>query len=96
MNGDEGPRDGEVLTILLYASDRTTRQNVRLALGRKVAPRPAAGTRTRGGNPGRCASPRWTLAASTWRSWMARRCPVGWGCAANSRTRFCAVRRSWC
>jgi DNA-binding response OmpR family regulator len=37
MNGDEGPRDGEVLTILLYASDRTTRQNVRLALGRKVA-----------------------------------------------------------
>ena len=37
MNGDEGPRDGEVLTILLYASDRTTRQNVRLTLGRKVA-----------------------------------------------------------
>ncbi len=38
MNGDEGPRGAEVLTILLYASDRTTRQNVRLALGRKVAP----------------------------------------------------------
>jgi DNA-binding response OmpR family regulator len=38
MNGDERPRDAEVLTILLYASDRTTRQNVRLALGRKVAP----------------------------------------------------------
>ena len=38
MNGDEGSRDAEVLTILLYASDRTTRQNVRLALGRKVAP----------------------------------------------------------
>ena len=37
MNGDEGPRDGEVLTILLYASDRTTRQNVRLTMGRKVA-----------------------------------------------------------
>ena len=37
MNGDEVPRDAEVLTILLYASDRTTRQNVRLALGRKVA-----------------------------------------------------------
>lgn len=37
MNGDEGPRDREVLTILLYASDRTTRQNIRLALGRKVA-----------------------------------------------------------
>jgi DNA-binding response OmpR family regulator len=37
MNGDEAPRDAEVLTILLYASDRTTRQNVRLALGRKVA-----------------------------------------------------------
>jgi DNA-binding response OmpR family regulator len=38
MNGDEDSRDAEVLTILLYASDRTTRQNVRLALGRKVAP----------------------------------------------------------
>ena len=38
MNGDEGPRGAEDLTILLYASDRTTRQNVRLALGRKVAP----------------------------------------------------------
>src|SRR5215211_3575638 len=37
MNGNEGLRDGEVLTILLYASDRTTRENVRLALGRKVA-----------------------------------------------------------
>ena len=37
MNGDEGPRDREVLTILVYASDRTTRQNIRLALGRKVA-----------------------------------------------------------
>jgi DNA-binding response OmpR family regulator len=38
MNGDEESRDAEVLTILLYASDRTARQNVRLALGRKVAP----------------------------------------------------------
>src|SRR4029453_11049196 len=37
MNRDETPRDEEVLTILLYASDRTTRQNVRLTLGRKVA-----------------------------------------------------------
>jgi DNA-binding response OmpR family regulator len=37
MNRDEDPRDDEVLTILLYASDRTTRQEVRLALGRKVA-----------------------------------------------------------
>jgi DNA-binding response OmpR family regulator len=37
MNRDEDPRDDEVLTILLYASDRTTRQDVRLALGRKVA-----------------------------------------------------------
>jgi DNA-binding response OmpR family regulator len=37
MNRDENPRDDEVLTILLYASDRTTRQNVRLTLGRKVA-----------------------------------------------------------
>jgi DNA-binding response OmpR family regulator len=38
MNQAEDSRDNEVLTILLYASDRTTRQNVRLALGRKVAP----------------------------------------------------------
>jgi DNA-binding response OmpR family regulator len=37
MSGDEGPRDAEVLTILLYASDRTTRHNVRLTLGRRVA-----------------------------------------------------------
>jgi DNA-binding response OmpR family regulator len=37
MNRDERPRDDEALTILLYASDRMTRQNVRLALGRKVA-----------------------------------------------------------
>ena len=37
MNHDEHPQDDEALTILLYASDRTTRQNVRLALGRKVA-----------------------------------------------------------
>jgi DNA-binding response OmpR family regulator len=37
MNRDEDLADDEVLTILLYASDRTTRQNVRLALGRKVA-----------------------------------------------------------
>ena len=37
MNRDENPRDDEVLRILLYASDRTTRQNVRLTLGRKVA-----------------------------------------------------------
>jgi DNA-binding response OmpR family regulator len=38
MNHSEDSRDDEVLTILLYASDRTTRQNIRLALGRKVAP----------------------------------------------------------
>src|SRR4029450_272273 len=37
MTRDESSRDDEILTILLYASDRTTRQNVRLALGRKVA-----------------------------------------------------------
>jgi DNA-binding response OmpR family regulator len=37
MNRDESSGDDEVLTILLYASNRTTRQNVRLALGRKVA-----------------------------------------------------------
>ena len=37
MSSDEEPRSDEVLTILLYASDRTTRENVRLALGRKVA-----------------------------------------------------------
>ena len=38
MNSDEGPPDEEVLTILLYASDRTTRDSVRLALGPKIAP----------------------------------------------------------
>jgi DNA-binding response OmpR family regulator len=38
MNQAEDSRDNEVLTILLYASDRTARQNVRLAVGRKVAP----------------------------------------------------------
>ena len=38
MNGDEGPRDREVLTILLYASDRTTRQNIRLAWGARWQP----------------------------------------------------------
>jgi DNA-binding response OmpR family regulator len=37
MNRADDSRDDEVLTILLYASDRTTRQNIRLALGRKVA-----------------------------------------------------------
>jgi DNA-binding response OmpR family regulator len=37
MNRDENLGADEVLTILLYASDRMTRQNVRLALGRKVA-----------------------------------------------------------
>jgi DNA-binding response OmpR family regulator len=37
MSRDEGLAAEEVLTILLYASDRTTRQDVRLALGRKVA-----------------------------------------------------------
>ena len=37
MSSDERPRDEELLTILLYASDRTARENVRLTLGRKVA-----------------------------------------------------------
>ena len=37
MSSDERPRDEELLTILLYASDRTMRENVRLTLGRKVA-----------------------------------------------------------
>ena len=37
MNRDENLGADEVLTILLYASDRMTRQNIRLALGRKVA-----------------------------------------------------------
>ena len=37
MNREEDLAAEEVLTILLYASDRTTRQQVRLALGRKVA-----------------------------------------------------------
>ena len=31
------PPSAEVATILLYASDRLTRENIRLALGRKVA-----------------------------------------------------------
>jgi DNA-binding response OmpR family regulator len=37
MSSDEKPRDEELLTILLYASDRATRENLRLTLGRKVA-----------------------------------------------------------
>jgi DNA-binding response OmpR family regulator len=37
MTESEERADEQVLTILLYASDRTTRTDVRLALGRKVA-----------------------------------------------------------
>jgi DNA-binding response OmpR family regulator len=37
MAGDKEPRDEEVLTILSYSSNRATRDDVRLALGRKVA-----------------------------------------------------------
>jgi DNA-binding response OmpR family regulator len=37
MTDSEERADEQVLTILLYASDRTTRTDVRLALGRKVA-----------------------------------------------------------
>ena len=37
MTGSEERADEQVLTILLYASDRKTRTDVRLALGRKVA-----------------------------------------------------------
>lgn len=37
MAGDQEPRDDEVLTILSYSSNRATREDVRLALGRKVA-----------------------------------------------------------
>jgi DNA-binding response OmpR family regulator len=37
MTGTEERADEQVLTILLYASDRKTRTDVRLALGRKVA-----------------------------------------------------------
>jgi DNA-binding response OmpR family regulator len=37
MSSDEKPRDEELLTILLYASDRAMRENVGLTLGRKVA-----------------------------------------------------------
>src|SRR6476620_10902415 len=37
MAGEQEPRDEEVLTILLYSSNRATREDVRLALGRKVA-----------------------------------------------------------
>lgn len=36
MSSAEAPRS-ESLTILLYASDRNTRENVRLVLGRRVA-----------------------------------------------------------
>jgi DNA-binding response OmpR family regulator len=37
MSSAEGSAQVEPLTILLYASDRTTRENVRFVLGRKVA-----------------------------------------------------------
>ena len=37
MADDKEPRDEEVLTILSYSSNRATREDVRLALGRKVA-----------------------------------------------------------
>jgi DNA-binding response OmpR family regulator len=37
MAGDMEPRDEEVLTILSYSSNRAAREDVRLALGRKVA-----------------------------------------------------------
>ncbi len=37
MSSEEAPRPEEVLTILLYSSNRGTRTDVRLALGRKVA-----------------------------------------------------------
>jgi DNA-binding response OmpR family regulator len=34
---DQAPRSEDVLTILLYASNRATRDQVRLALGRRIA-----------------------------------------------------------
>jgi DNA-binding response OmpR family regulator len=37
MSSSEPPQSGSGLTILLYSSNRLTRENVRLALGRKVA-----------------------------------------------------------
>jgi DNA-binding response OmpR family regulator len=37
MNSAPEGQEEQVLTILLYASDRRTREDVRLALGRKVA-----------------------------------------------------------
>jgi DNA-binding response OmpR family regulator len=37
MSTTEEHQDEQVLTILLYASDRLTRESIRLALGRKVA-----------------------------------------------------------
>jgi len=37
VSSGETPQPEEVLTILLYSSDRNTRENVRLAIGRKVA-----------------------------------------------------------
>ena len=94
MNRAEDPRDDEVLTILLYASDRTTVRTsgwpwAEVALDLppvrvlEVATQAAVISAMDAGG-------------IDWRFWMGRRCPVGWGCAANSRTRFCAVRRSWC
>ena len=82
MSSGETPRPEEVLTILLYSSDRNTRENVRLAIGRKVASdlppvrvlevatQPAVLTAMDAGG-------------STSRCWTARRCPAGWDCAAS-------------
>lgn len=36
-NADQQPTAQQPVTILVYASDRATRENVRLALGRKIA-----------------------------------------------------------
>lgn len=37
-DAEHGGADEPMLTILVYSSDRTTRENVRFALGRRVAP----------------------------------------------------------
>jgi hypothetical protein len=88
MASDTEPRDEEVLTILLYASNRATREDVRLALGRKVAADlPHVRVLEVATQPA-------LLAASTSRSWTGRRRLAEWACAASSRMKLCAVHRS--
>ena len=84
-------------TVLVYSDDVDTREQVRLAVGR----RPAAGLprvewiecATAAGRDRR----RWTPAGSTSRSSTARpHPPAGWASAGSSRTRSTSARRCWC